>query len=150
MDNKPFSKDQDEIVCRRATSPIQAEPSSATLAEDSSDTHPTPAAAPPSPPRADLRGDPPQPTAFRLPNGVYAAARWLIYLAMAYVIFQIEGWLVASLHPQVSDLWWRMIMEATMMLAAILPGFVMAKIEARPFGDFGLQARSALGKNFWV
>jgi membrane protease YdiL (CAAX protease family) len=43
-----------------------------------------------------------------------------------------------------------MIMEAAMMLAAMMPGVVMAKIEARPFGDFGLPARSAFGKNFCV
>jgi uncharacterized protein len=150
MDNKPFSNDDDKIVWGRAPSPVQAEQSPAAHPEDSRDTRTSTTAAPPSPPPADLRGVPPQPAAFILPNGVYAAARWLIYLAMAYVIFQIEGWLVASLHPQVSDLWWRMIMEATMMLAAILPGFVMARIESRPFGDFGLPARSAFGKNFWV
>ena len=37
-----------------------------------------------------------------------------------------------------------------MMLAAILPSFVMARIEDRPFGDFGLPARRAFGRNFWV
>ena len=142
MDNKPFSNDDDKIVWGRAPSPVQAEESSATLPDHSSD-HSDESNTP-------LPVPPPQPAAFILPNGVYAAVRWLIYLAMAYVIFQIEGWLVASLHPQVSDRWWRMIMEATMMLAAILPGFAMAKIEARPFGDFGLPPRSAFGKNFCV
>jgi membrane protease YdiL (CAAX protease family) len=43
-----------------------------------------------------------------------------------------------------------MMIEASMMLAAILPGFVMARIEDRPFGDFGLPARRAFGRNFWV
>jgi len=43
-----------------------------------------------------------------------------------------------------------MITESSMMLAAILPGFVMARIEARPFGDFGLPGRRAFGRNFWV
>ena len=47
-------------------------------------------------------------------------------------------------------LWWRMMIEASMMLAAILPGFVMARIEGRQFGDFGLPARRAFGRNFWV
>ena len=37
-----------------------------------------------------------------------------------------------------------------MMLAAILPGFVMARIEGCRFGDFGLPARGAFGRNFWV
>jgi uncharacterized protein len=62
----------------------------------------------------------------------------------------MEVWLLASLRPHLSDLSWRMRIEASMMLAAILPGFVMARIEARPFGDFGLPARRAFGRNFWV
>ena len=40
-----------------------------------------------------------------------------------------------------------MVWEAEMMLAAILPGFVMARLEGRPFGDFGLPARGAFGRN---
>jgi len=83
-------------------------------------------------------------------KGMYPGTRWLIYLAMGFVIFQLEGWLVLSFRSHVSVLWWRMMIEASMMLAAILPGFVMARIEDRPFGDFGLPARRAFGRNFWV
>ncbi len=84
------------------------------------------------------------------PDGIYAAPRWLIYLVMAFLIFQVESWLVVSLQSRLNALWWRMIIEASMMLAAILPGFVMARIEDRPFGDFGLPARHAFGRNFWA
>jgi uncharacterized protein len=77
-------------------------------------------------------------------------ARWLIYLVMVFVIFQVEGWLIASFRTHVSVLWWRMMIEASMMLAAILPGFVMARIEGCRFGDFGLPARPAFGRNFWM
>jgi CAAX protease family protein len=84
------------------------------------------------------------------PDGIYAVPRWLIYMAMAWVIFQIEVWLETSLHLHVSFLWSRLLIEANMMLAAILPGFVMARIEKRSFGDFGLPERHAFGRNFWV
>jgi membrane protease YdiL (CAAX protease family) len=84
------------------------------------------------------------------PDGIYAVPRWLIYLAMAYVIFQVEVWLLASLPPHLTDLSWSMMIELSRMLAVILPGFVMARIEGRPFGDFGLPARRAFGRNFWV
>ncbi len=87
---------------------------------------------------------------FAGPDGIYAVPRWLIYLAMAFVVFQVEGWLVVSLQSHLNALWWRMIVEASMMLAAILPGFLMAHIEGRSFGDFGLPARRAFGRNFWV
>jgi len=83
-------------------------------------------------------------------EGLNAGARWLIYLTMAFVVFQVEGWLVMSLRPHLNALWWHMITEASMMMAAILPGFAMARIEGRRFGDFGLPARRAFRRNFWV
>jgi hypothetical protein len=84
------------------------------------------------------------------PEGIYAVPRWLIYLAMAWIIFEVEGWLIASLQSQMNALWWYITVEASRMLAAILPAFVMTRIEQRPFGDFGLPARRAFGRNFWV
>ncbi len=84
------------------------------------------------------------------PERIYPAARWLIYLAMAWVVLQVEGWLVVSLQSYLGVLWWRMMIEASMMLSAILPGFAMARIERRPFGDFGLPFQRAFGRNFWA
>jgi len=84
------------------------------------------------------------------PEGIYPGTRWLIYLAMAFVLFQIEGWLAVSIRSHLGVLWWRLTVEGSLMLAAILPGFVMARIEGHPFGDFGLPARCAFQRNFWV
>jgi uncharacterized protein len=99
---------------------------------------------------ADPRRESPLRDVFLGPEGIYPLTRWLIYLAMAWMVFQVEGWLVVSLREHLNALWWRMTMEVAMMLAAILPGFVMARIENRPFSDFGLPARLAFGRNFWV
>jgi uncharacterized protein len=97
---------------------------------------------------------PPEPTSAKnespLRDGFFAFARWLLYLGMAFVVFEIEGWLLLSLRSHLNDLWWRLLIEAGMMLAAILPGFAMARIEGRPFGDFGLPYRRAFKRNFWV
>jgi CAAX protease family protein len=84
------------------------------------------------------------------PNGIYPGTRWLIYLAMAWTLFEIEAWLIMSIQSRLSTLWWRMITEASLMLASVLPAFVMARIEDRRFGDFGLPARCAFRRNFWV
>jgi uncharacterized protein len=85
------------------------------------------------------------------PDGMYAGTRWLIYLAMGGIILLLEGALLHFVHPDASGaVWWGMSTEASMMLAAILPGFVMAQIEGCAFGDFGLPARGAFGRNFWV
>jgi membrane protease YdiL (CAAX protease family) len=54
-------------------------------------------------------------------------------------------------HPEAgAPVWWGMVTQIIMLLAAILPGFAMARIEDRPFGDFGLPARVAFGRNFWA
>src|ERR1700677_5095456 len=84
------------------------------------------------------------------PTGINPGTRWLIYLALAWAVFQLEGWLAISLRSHVSMLWWRMTIEVRMMLAAVLPAFVMARIERLPFGEFGLPARPAFRRNFWV
>jgi len=157
MDNKPLSPssaepnppaaaDEKSLVWGRAPSPVQAERNSAVASGQTG----AGAATPATPPTPGARRKSPLRDFFVGPDGIYAVPRWLIYLAIAFVIFQIEVWLLASLRPHLSDLSWRMMIELSMTLAAILPGFVMARIESRPFGDFGLPARRAFGRNFWV
>jgi len=134
MDNKPLSPTSAEPeppVAPDATSTAPSLPSAPLLTNSGGNDFPL---------RGVLLG----------PKGIYPGIRWLTYLAMAWVVFQAEGWLVVSLQSHLSVLWWRMMIEASMMLAAILPGFVMARVEGRPFGDFGLPARRAFGRNFWV
>lgn len=84
------------------------------------------------------------------PDGIYAFPKWLLYLAMAFFVFTIEGWLLAALNTRPNPLWWRLIVEAGMAVAAILPAFVMVRIEQQPFASFGLPSRPAFGRNFWV
>jgi len=69
---------------------------------------------------------------------------------MVWIVFQLEGWLLTSLQSNFNSTWWRLIMEASMMLAAILPAFAMTRIEGRPFGDFGLPPHRIFGRNFWI
>ena len=85
------------------------------------------------------------------PDGLYAVARWLIYLALGFVVLTVFDSLLHGVHLGAGGpLWWGMVTEACMMLAAILPGFVMARVEGRRFGAFGLPMRQAFGRNFWV
>ena len=85
------------------------------------------------------------------PDGMYAGTRWLIYLAMGGIVLLIESALMHFVHPHAGGpVWWGMVAEASLMLAAILPGFFMAQMEGRPFGDFGIPAHRAFGRNFWV
>lgn len=88
-----------------------------------------------------------------LATGVRAIAlylgRWALYIAMAYFAYQIAGWLITNLNSA-GNYVWRLMVESIMLVAAILPGFLMAKIEQRSFGDFGLPFHRAFRKNFWV
>jgi hypothetical protein len=81
---------------------------------------------------------------------VHRVARWLLYLLMAFVIFEVGGWLLTSFHSNVSVPMWRLIVESLMMMAAVVPGFLMARLEGHPFGDFGLPLRRAFGQPFWI
>jgi len=87
---------------------------------------------------------------FAGPEGLYPGTRWLIYLAMAFIIFGLLNSLLNGLRPEPVLVWWTMVVEARMMLAVILPAFVMARIEGRSFGDFGLPAKRAFGRDFWA
>jgi uncharacterized protein len=100
--------------------------------------------------RAVDRRSPGSSLALVLTSLLMTVSRWLVYLLMAFVVFQGEGWLLVSLRADLSDLWGRMMVEASMMLAAILSGLVMSRLEGRPFGEFGLPMRRAFGLNFWA
>jgi uncharacterized protein len=84
------------------------------------------------------------------PDGLYPGARWLIYLAMAFVTLGLFNSLLNGLRPQHVPPWWSLIGEIRLLLAALLPAFLMARIEGRPFGDFGLPVKRAFGRNFWA
>lgn len=55
-----------------------------------------------------------------------------------------------SLQSHINNLIWRLLVEGSMMLAAILPALAMTRIEHRPFADFGLPPRRAFRRNFWI
>jgi membrane protease YdiL (CAAX protease family) len=85
------------------------------------------------------------------PDAIYPGTRWLIYLLLGGLVLLIEGAILHFAHHYSGgSMWWGMVTEASLMIAAILPGFIMARIEGRPFGDFGLPAAAAFGRNFWV
>ena len=80
-----------------------------------------------------------------------AVLHWVLYLAMGGVIAAVLLPGLRLAHPHAGG-WvgWMMLAEIGLTFVAILPAFVMARVEGRPFGDFGLPARTAFGRNFWV
>jgi len=124
--------------------PSSADPDSPAAADDQKPVTLVSSPSPGVPRQSVVRG------AFAGSDGIFVLPRWLLYLIMAWCVFQLEGWLVVSFQSSLIGLRWQFVVETAMALAAIVPGFVMARIERRPFGEFGLPARRAFGRNFWT
>jgi membrane protease YdiL (CAAX protease family) len=71
-----------------------------------------------------------------------------LYWVMFGVIAAVENWLADSLR--LGKLWSQMFGELGVLVAAVIPALVMARIERRPWGDYGLPLRQAFSKLFWV
>ena len=85
------------------------------------------------------------------PHGIRAGWRFALYLLMAAAAAVAFGFVLQGWHPQSAAKLWRLLAsEFCLFLAAVIPAFVMGRIEKRPFGDYGLPAQGALGKLFWV
>lgn len=81
-------------------------------------------------------------------GGLRAGWAFAIYLGMFTVMLAVSGWMISSLH--VGDLWSLMLGEADVFAAAAIPALIMARIEKRQWGDYGLPLREAFSKLFWV
>ena len=72
------------------------------------------------------------------------------YLAMFYLLeYVIVRW-AGSLDLGADGLWSMMLEEFGVFVAAAIPALVLARVENRPWGAYGLPGRLAFGKLFWV
>ena len=107
--------------------------------------------APGAPIRAARRRESAWHDVFIGPNGLYPGTRWLIYLAMAFLVYLVEEWLTQQFRVEnAGTLAGSLSWEISVLLAAILPALVMAGLEQRSLADFGLPVRRAFGRNFWA
>ena len=112
---------------------------------------PVPSGPPAAPPRAEQRY-----TVFCGPNGIRAGWRVLIYLAISAAMF-LALLLGIGLIPQSRHLTFTQLSplgtgigEGLLFLLAAIPALIMARIERRRFGAYGLPARSAFRGDFWM
>ncbi len=90
-------------------------------------------------------------TIFVGPEGLRAGWRFLLYVGMWRLSFLLLRAVVESAQPlDIHGIWRNLIGELEFLGSAILPALVMAAMEKRPFGDYGLPPRYAFGKWFWV
>lgn len=103
---------------------------------------PAPAIGPPPPS--------PSPVLFG-PHGLRAGWRLLCYVGMVVVTaLALHFILPHILHHKIGELWSDLVGEVAGIVAAYGPALIMARVEKRRFGVYGLPAQGAFGRNFWV
>ena len=72
------------------------------------------------------------------------------YVAMFYLLEYVFVRWAGSVDLGASGLWSMMLEEFGVFVAAAVPALVLARVENRPWGAYGLPGRLAFGKLFWV
>jgi uncharacterized protein len=86
-------------------------------------------------------------------TGLRAGWRLLIYLALFLVLMVVANHLLRlllHLTPGLASVGFQFLGELAGFLDAFLAAWIMSLLEQRPMGVYGLPARSALGKQFWL
>ena len=65
------------------------------------------------------------------------------YVAMFYLLESLAIWWVGSLGLRADGLWSMMLEELGVFVAAVVPALVLARVEKRPWGVYGLPGRQA-------
>jgi len=92
---------------------------------------------------------PPQACLLNGPSGV--GWGFLLYLVIFAAVLFVSSLLLRFLLPHgMASIWKSVVGELGFMVSAFVPGFVMARIENRPFGVYGLPRQSAFGRLFWI
>ena len=118
---------------------------------------------PPEIPPSQSPAPPPTNTVFRGPMGIRAGWRVLLFLALVaavgLVIALVAGVIIALIHrggpkqtlslPSLSP-GALSLQEGAILICTLVAALIMARIEGRKFGQYGLPLRSAFGKDFWI
>ena len=84
------------------------------------------------------------------PNDLRAGWRFLLYLAIVAALLFVILPAMKFLQPRLGRLWGMLAVEAVLFASVAVPAFVMARIEKRSFGAYGLPREHTFGKLFWV
>jgi membrane protease YdiL (CAAX protease family) len=83
-------------------------------------------------------------------GGLKAGWGFAFYVAMFYPLRYAAIQWADSVSLGASGLWSMMLEEFGVLMAAVLPAVVLARVERRPWAAYGLPVRAAFGKLFWV
>ncbi len=74
----------------------------------------------------------------------------LLFTAMAFVLSRSMHYAAHHVLRSLPHLWFALIGEGLVLIAAIVAAVIMSSIEKRPFGEYGLPRQSAFGTHFWT
>jgi len=113
-------------------------------------TDSSPAPPTPVPPAFAAATQPPYArTLFLGPDGLRPGWGLLLYGVIFYPLQELAAWLAFSRDFGASGLWSALVEEIGRLTAALIPLVVLAPVERRPWGVYGLPVRHAFGKLFW-
>jgi uncharacterized protein len=88
-------------------------------------------------------------TVFLGPEGLRAGWGFAFYVLMLYVLRSIVNRWAGAFESR-NELWSMMLEEFMVLVAAVVPALVLARVERRTWGAYGLPLRQAFGKLFWI
>ncbi len=110
---------------------------------------PTPASLDPAP--VFVAPGPSRSEVFFGPNGLRAGWRLLCYIAMIAAVAASMNFILHRLiHHKLPEMWGNCIGELIGLTAAFIPAIIMARVEKRRFGAYGLPAQSTFGRMFAI
>jgi membrane protease YdiL (CAAX protease family) len=89
-------------------------------------------------------------TVFLGPDGLRAGWGLAFYVAMFYLLHSVLGRWAGSLELGLNGLWSIMLEEFVVLLSAVVPAFVLARVERRSWAAYGLPRQKDFGKLFWA
>jgi membrane protease YdiL (CAAX protease family) len=89
-------------------------------------------------------------TVFLGPDGLRPGWGFAFYVAMFLGLQRLAVDLAWSRDFGDSGLWSMLIEEFGNLIAAVIPSIVLAKVERRPWGIYGLPGKRAFGTLFWI
>jgi hypothetical protein len=89
-------------------------------------------------------------TLFLGPEGLRPGWGFAFYVAMFYPLQRLGAEWASSWDLGFSGLWSMLLGELFNLIAAVVPAVVLAQVEGRSWGVYGLPARRAFGRLFWI
>jgi len=89
-------------------------------------------------------------TLFLDPDGLRPGWGFAFYVTFFYFLQRFAVELAWARNLGASGLWSSMLEEFGMLVAAVVPSIVLTRIERRPWKVYGLPAKQAFGKLFWL